>query len=121
MNIEKELQNFMNGLEKARPSVTYLAPNKERKAEVMDAIKTIVAMVLENDKDAKFSVSPDELTGTTVDLTIITEYVEFRPMPEFINAAKVATTYEVLPSNEEGKVEINFTFNRVYKIVGAEK
>ena len=120
MNIEKRLEEFIIGLEKARPKVTYLAPIKERKTAVIDSIKTIVSMVLHNDENAKFSVSPDDLTGTSVDLSIITEYVEFHPIPEFVEAVKVATTYEVLPAEEEGKVEINFSYNGVYRIVGKE-
>lgn len=115
-NIETQLASFMAGLEKSRPDILYLIPDKKRREEVVSATKTIAKYVLNSDPEAKITLTPDELTGTCAELCITSDYIEYPISEDFMQAIQNAQNVEIYP-HENGKIQINFSFEKVFKRV----
>lgn len=114
---DNKLNDFMQKLWDARPDVLYLAPNKERRDAIYNAIEGLIDVVLDYNEDAEFTVEPDCLIGTCLEFTITADCVSFSgadAMQKFLDCANLANSIEFAIAPDEERTEISFSFNNVY-------
>ena len=100
-----ELLELLKNIPKNR--VTML--NLPRYSKAIQSIKSIVKYVKDDCPDAEVNVYFDELTGTSLCLTIIADELNVYRVKEFCAAIESASTMCVIP-RLDSCVEIGFTF-----------
>ena len=100
---------LLNVYKKLMPETVYLVKNKERYPNIEKTVKAISDMVFNIDEEAMIKVSPDELTGTSLCMEIVTNLFVIDDIDEFCEVLKEATTFEATPFTN-GKLHIGFTF-----------
>ena len=86
--------------------------NVPKYAEVIRSANQIVKFVKEDYPDVEASLEFDELTGTTLLLTIVSDGVNIYAIKDFCKALSVASTMDVIPLSD-GRIQIGFTYNEV--------
>lgn len=81
-------------------------------ADAIRSITQIIKFVKEDFPEAEANIAFDELTGTTLILTIVTEGVNVYAVKDFCSALSVASTMDIVPLND-GKVQIGFAYRKV--------
>lgn len=103
----EELMALLGGI----PKNTVTMLNIPKYADAIRSITQIVKFIKEDFPDAEADVAFDELTGTTLILTMITEGVNIYAIKDFCSALSVASTMDIVPLND-GKVQIGFTYRQ---------
>lgn len=80
--------------------------------KAMRSITQIVKFVKVDFPDADVTVSFDDLTGTSLLLTIVTDGVNIYKIKEFCDAISVASTMDIVPLSGE-KVQVGFTYEKI--------
>lgn len=115
------IDQFLAWYRSKRPETIYVVKNKERCAEVMDALRTISELALNSNLEGtEISTDPDELLGTSLCVEIVTNLVVFEEMQRFSAALSKADTFEVY-ARTDGRVGIGITFEDVYEIAKPSK
>jgi len=118
-----DIDDFLEWYKSKRPETIYLVKNKQRYAEVMNAIKTIYKLAYESNPDGTMikKPTPDELIGDTLIFDIITNLVAFdsEESQEFCSALSKATTFDIGTMTGYKKVLISMKFADVYDFAPA--
>ena len=104
----EELMSLLGSI----PKNTVTMLNIPKYADAIRSITQIVKFVKEDFSEAEANVAFDELTGTTLILTIVTEGVNIYAIKDFCSALSAASTMDIVPLND-GKVQIGFTYRKV--------
>ena len=91
------------------PKTVYLMKNPDRYPVVEKAVREIAEMAQVCDSDAKIEIEPDELTGSSLCLTITSNLFVIDEIDKFCAALKEADTFEACPLTN-GNVSISMTF-----------
>lgn len=86
--------------------------NIPKYADAIRSVTQIVKFVKEDFPEAEAKIDFDELTGTTLLLTIITEGVNIYAIKDFCEALSSASTMDIVPLND-GRVQVGFTYRKV--------
>ncbi len=105
-----ELISFYN---KHMPKKVCLMKNPDRYHEVKKAVDKISDFILVGDSDAKISVKPDELTGTSLCLEITTDMIVVDATDKFCDAISKVDTFEFYPLTN-GKIFFGISFEDVW-------
>lgn len=91
------------------PRTAYLIKNAERYPLVEKAVREISEIALLCDSDAKITIRPDELVGTTLCLEITSSLFVVDMIDKFCELLKYANTFEACPLTT-GDVSVSMTF-----------
>ncbi len=113
----EDIDKFLDWYKSKRPETVYLVKNKARYAEVMQAVRTIYNFAHDsNPEGTTISMpTPDELTGTSLCVEIVSNLVVFEDMQKFCAALSKADSYETT-SRTDGKFLIGIVFEDVYDL-----
>ena len=103
--IDKLLESYV----KLMPKTVYLVKNKDKYPTIEKAVREISDMALSIDNEAKIKIKPDELTGTTMCLTITTNVFVVDMIDKFCDLLKEASTFEACPLTN-GMLSVSITF-----------
>lgn len=117
--IQYGLEELFKTLKQA-PEQRLTILNAPRYAEVMRSVKQITEYIKDDCPDAKISIRIDELTSTTLCLTIIADEFNVYNIESFCKMIKPANTMDVIPRLDQ-TVEIGFTFDDVRRIAPPTK
>lgn len=98
---------------KYMPETVYLIENPSRYSEAEKAVEIISDLALAIDSTAKIEAKPDDLTGTSLCLEIITDLIVIDELDKFCSALKKADTFEVSPLTN-GKIFFGLTFENTW-------
>ncbi len=106
MNTIKKLLHLYTSL---MPKTVYLMKNKDKYPVIEQAVREISDMALSIDNEAKIKITPDELTGTTLCLSITTNLFVVDMIDKFCDLLKEASTFEACPLTN-GMLSVSITF-----------
>ena len=112
--MSKEIDALIAIYHKKMPNNVALVKNKERYDEIECAIKDIAELVLCCDSQAKIDISPDELTGSSVCVTISSSLVVIDIVDKFCDALRKADNFEVYPRSD-GSIGLGIVFEDAFK------
>lgn len=115
--MDDALEELMDLLRKLPKNVLLMADPK-RYAEAVKSANVIVSFVKEDYPSAEVRMDFDELTGSSLLLTIVTSGANFYDIQDFCKAIAPANTMDIEPRSD-GKIEIGFTYEDVRKAVPA--
>ena len=111
---------LLEAYKKLMPKTAYLMKNPERYLEVEEAVKEISKLALDCDEGAKIEAIPDDLTGTSLCLTITTNLIVIEEIDTFCSALAKANNFEVCPM-VDGSVSLGICFENVWIPVEVNK
>lgn len=114
------LDKLLNFINDNRPETGYLMKNDKKYPAIENAINEITELAKLCDEDCEISIETDEIVGTSVLLSIKTNYFVVDEIDKFCKALKEADTIDVSPL-EDGRVEIGLTFQDAYAICPGNK
>lgn len=110
----KELKRIIEFYRDYMPKNVVLVKNQPRHTEVENAIREIANLVLSSDEQAKITIQPDELTGSSLTVEIITDLLVIDIVDKFCDALRFADNFEVFPK-PNGKIGLGIVFENVFK------
>ena len=115
MKRRDEIDALLSYLEEHTPKTVYLIKNKPRYDEVTQAIKKFADFVWAVDDKAKITVRPDDLTGTSICVEVITNLVVIDMVDDFCDVLRKANNFEVYPRTD-GKIGLGLVFERAFDV-----
>lgn len=112
--IMKEIDRLIEFYQAYMPKNVALVKDKERHVEVEQAIRDVAAFVYESDEQAKITVQPDDLTGSSIIVEIIADLVVIDMVDKFCDALRKADNFEVY-AKTNGQVGLGLVFEKVFK------
>ena len=112
-----DIDEFLEWYLSKRPETVFLVKNKARYAEVMAAVRTIYNFAHASNPEGTIlsKPSPDELTGTSLVIEIVSNLVVFDDMQKFCAALSKADNFEV-HARTDGKALIGIVFEDVWQL-----
>ncbi len=95
------------------PSTAYLKKNPDRYCEVEQAIKEIAQLATDCDSNAKIEIKPDELTGSSLCLTVVSSLIVIDEIDKFCTALAKADSFEVCPRTD-GTISLGICFENAW-------
>lgn len=108
-----EIDSLLAFYEAHMPHDVYLMRNKERYDEIKNAIDTIKQFVSTIESDAEFTISKDELIGTSLCLEVVCTLLSMTEVDKFCVAIKKADSIDITP-RADGMLSVVFGFNDAY-------
>lgn len=109
----KEMDKIMKFYREYMPKEVYLMKNAKRYPLIEKATKEISELVLTYDQGAEIDIRPDELTGSTLCLSIKADLIVIDMVDKFCEALKTANTFEVCALTD-GRASMNMTFQNAW-------
>ena len=109
-----EIDTILSVLMSHMPQTVYLVKNKQRYAEVEDAIKAIANFVWSVDESAKITAEPDELTGTSICVEVTAGLVVIDMVDKFCEVLQKANNFEIFPK-DDGKIGLGIVFEGAFE------
>lgn len=109
--VEAALDELMGELRRL-PKQAMLMADPKRYAEAVKSANAIAAAVKQDYPEAEVKLEFDQLTGSSLLLTIITEGANIYDIKKFCEAIAPTDTMDIEPRND-GKVEIGFLYKKV--------
>lgn len=108
-----EITKLLEVYEALMPKTVYLMRNKGRYEEIvkdMDEIKRFISTI---EPDAEFSISKDELIGTSLGLEVVCTLFSMTEVDQFCDVIKKADSIDITPRTD-GMLSVIFGFNDAY-------
>lgn len=109
--VEAALDELMGELRRL-PKQAMLMADPKRYAEAVKSANAIATAVKQDYPEAEVKLEFDQLTGSSLLLTIITEGANIYDIKKFCEAIAPTDTMDIEPRND-GKVEIGFLYKKV--------
>ncbi len=115
MNYQKQsaLDELTTFIKAKMPKTIYLLRNKGRYEEIVNEIDKIKQFILNNDPDAKFSITKDELLGLDLSLEVECTLLAITDVYQFCSVIKNANSIDIVPL-ANGKLSLIFSFADAY-------
>lgn len=111
---DDSLTELIEIYDKVMPEKVCLMKNPERYHVVANAVSKIGKMAISHDKDSKIEITRDDLTGSSVCMSIITDLFVVEDINGFCDALREANTFEANPRTD-GKIQIGLVFEDVWR------
>ena len=117
-----DVDNFLEWYMSKRPETVYLVKNKARYAEAIAAIRTIYDFAHTSNPTGTIisKPSPDDLTGTSLVIEIISNLVVFEDMKRFCAALSKTDNFEI-HARTDGNALIGIVFEDVWDLAPPSK
>ena len=96
------------------PKTVYLMRNEPRYSAVKHEIDGFVKTVLAEDPDAEVMVEPDELTGSSISVSVITDLLVLSDTHSLLPLFALADNIEVC-ARTDGRCYFDLSFQNCYK------
>lgn len=96
------------------PETVYLVKNHPRYEEATRTIWGLIAYFSQEDDTAEFSISKDELIGTSLALNVITDSFCLTDIPKPCGFLNQADSIDIIPL-VDSRVRLTIGFNDAYK------
>ena len=124
INPKDDFSSFMKKLLDSKPAMTYFVLNRDKKDLISVSAQTIIDIVRRSVDDLEIQVSPDELVGTSLELTFILGDGETFGIPptvgkrpddfkNFCAALSVADSFDAYPRTD-GKFQVDISYHQAF-------
>ena len=113
MNRKDPIDVLLKSYEALMPETAYLKKNPNRYPEVEKAVREIASLALDCDSEAKIEIKPDELTGSSLCLTIVSNLIVIDEIDKFCTSLAKADNFEVCPRTD-GTVSLGMCFENAW-------
>lgn len=114
MKNKDNLDYFIDYLKEHLPKTAILTKDHERYNEVRQAMQEIRSLLQETNNDVIIKVVPDELTGTSLCLEIISDLIVIDRMDKFSSILRKADNFEIF-QRTDGNIGIGIVFEHVFQ------
>ena len=109
MNRKDPIDALLETYEALMPETAYLKKNPLRFPMIENAVREIASLALDCDSNAQIEIKPDDLTGSSLCLTIISNLIVIDEIDKFCKALAKANNFEVCPRTD-GPVSLGMCF-----------
>lgn len=110
---DEKIQELLKVYKELMPEGVVLVKNKERYEEVRSIIQEISDFAWDVCESAEIDIRPDELTGASICMEVVTDLFVVDHMDKFCEALKKANNFEIYPRTD-GRVGLGLVFKKVF-------
>ncbi len=113
MKKQDSIDRLLALYEKHMPATVYLMRNPERYDKIAKAMEELKSFIDSIEDSATFSITKDELIGTSITLEVRCDLISFTEVDQFCSAIKMVDSIDIVPT-DDGRLSVVFGFNDAY-------